>query len=322
MGATPRAAIAGLPGGPGVYRFRDARGRVLYLGRAADLRHRVGSYWGGLRDRRHLARMVPQIVGIEAVACDSAHEAAWLERNLLERSKPRWNRIRGGLEVPVYIRVDRRPGSVGLAVVHEPIGSVAGLAGSTVDLFGPYLGGTKARLAVSALDRVLPLAYTGGRLTGGERDLARVRGVDVADRAALVASITAVLQRQPVAVEMVKDLLTRQRDRASASLAFELAGQIQQEIEALDWILGEQKVTMSDPAAGPSAANGDVYGWAGDLLVHFEVRGGRLCTWAQRSCARPAAQRYLDQTPAGWRPFAARSAELARRLADAGVGAS
>ena len=44
--------------------------------------------------------MVPQIARIEGVACDSAHEAAWLERNLLEFRRPRWNRAIGGQEVP------------------------------------------------------------------------------------------------------------------------------------------------------------------------------------------------------------------------------
>jgi len=311
MSTAPRAAIAGLPGGPGVYRFRDTRGRVLYIGRAVDLRRRVGSYWTDLRDRRHLVRMVPQIVGIEAVACDSAHEAAWLERNLLERSKPRWNRIRGGMEVPVYIRVETRPTSARLAIVHGPWLEFAPAAGSATELFGPYLGGKKARLAVSALDRVLPLGYTEDRLSGSQRDLARVRGIEVADRDTLLATVISVLHRQPAAVETVKVHLARQRDRASASLAFELAARIQEEIEAVDWVVAEQKVTVL------ASADCDVYGWADGLLVHFEVRGGRLCTWTQRACEPSAAQPYLDRTPERWRAFAARSAELARRLADA-----
>lgn len=91
---TPRlrpAAVRRLPSGPGVYRFRDSRDRVLYVGRATALRQRVGSYWSDLRDRRHLRRMVASVARIEAVACDSVHEAAWLERNLLETSMPPWN---------------------------------------------------------------------------------------------------------------------------------------------------------------------------------------------------------------------------------------
>ena len=89
-------AVARLPGSPGVYRFRDAGDRVLYVGRASALRSRVAWYWSDLRDREHLAPMVARVARIEAVSCDSAHEAAWLERNLLEASLPQWNRTPGG----------------------------------------------------------------------------------------------------------------------------------------------------------------------------------------------------------------------------------
>ena len=131
-----------LPHAPGVYRFRDRRGRALYIGRASDLRRRVASYWGGLQDRPHLRRMVPQVARVEAVACDSAPEAAWLERNLLEQARPRWNRLRGGLEVPVWIVVDEDRTRARLRIVHE---GDPGLGDRVAH--GPHLGGTRARLA-------------------------------------------------------------------------------------------------------------------------------------------------------------------------------
>src|SRR3954466_9280023 len=133
-------AVAALPAAPGVYRFRDDGGRVLYLGRATDLRSRVGSYWGDLRDRRHLRRMMLRVARIEALVCDSAHEAAWAERNLLERALPPWNRIVGGLEVPVSIRLDASPEAprLGLASSTRPA--------SGVRCFGAYLGAGKGRL--------------------------------------------------------------------------------------------------------------------------------------------------------------------------------
>ena len=55
-----------LPPGPGVYRFRDQAGQVLYIGRAISLRRRVLSYWGDLGDRGHLAPMVARIARVEA----------------------------------------------------------------------------------------------------------------------------------------------------------------------------------------------------------------------------------------------------------------
>jgi excinuclease ABC subunit C len=298
-----RSVVARLPAGPGVYRFRDGQGRILYVGRATALRQRVGSYWGDLRDRRHLRRMVPQITRIEAVACDSVHEAGWLERNLLERAKPRWNRIRGGMEVPVCIRLDRTARAPRLTVEHWPA------APGPADDFGPYLGGTQARLAVSALDRVHPLRYTDERLAGGLKDLARVRGVDGSDRPRLLTAVTGVLQRNPADVEALRTRLVELRDRASAKLAFELAARLQAEIEAVAWIVAEQKVTPLTPAA-----DADVHGWHDGLLVTFRFRGGRLSTWEQRLCGRPAAQRHLDSTPPAWSAFANRAAELARSL--------
>src|SRR5690348_5234528 len=101
----PPAPTARLPRQPGVYRFRGANGRVLYLGRATELRSRVRSYWGDLGDRRHLRAMVRGVVAVEAVPCDSVHEASWLERNLLEHGMPRWNRTPGGQESAVNIRM-------------------------------------------------------------------------------------------------------------------------------------------------------------------------------------------------------------------------
>src|SRR5512142_1356043 len=127
-----------LPAAPGVYRFRDERGRALYIGRAVDLRRRVRSYWGDLRDRRHLRRMVPRIERVEAVVCASEHEAAWLERNLLHRALPGWNRSRGE-EVPVYLRVDGGRRAPGISVVHQ-VHPARG-----VRHYGPYLGGERAR---------------------------------------------------------------------------------------------------------------------------------------------------------------------------------
>jgi excinuclease ABC subunit C len=318
MSSGPRGIVARLPGVPGVYRFRDARGRVLYLGRAVNLRRRVGSYWGDLGDRRHLSRMIPRIARIEAVACDSEHEAAWLERNLLEHSLPPWNRTRGGQEVPVFVRLGRR-----LDVVHaaeqssrQSSDQSSGRSAERSEersaagrQFGPYLGGARVRLAIGALHRVLPVAYASDRLTGTERDLARVRGVRPGDREALTGAVIAVLERDSVAVTSLREALTKRRDAAAAGLAFELAGRLQAEIEAVDWIAGEQKVTSAEPY------DAEVHGWADGVLVQFGIRAGRLCTWRQRSCPADKASSALARTPAGWSHFARRSAELAARLA-------
>jgi excinuclease ABC subunit C len=294
---TPPVRAAALPQAPGVYRFRDRAGRVLYIGRAVSLRRRVLSYWGDLGDRARLAPMVARIARVEAVTCDSAHEAAWLERNLLEHRRPPWNRALGGQEAEVWIRLSASPRRPGLTVVRQPASGD----------FGPYLGGQKVRDAVSGLGRVLPLGYAADRQAGTERDMARVRGTAPAARAGLARAIAAVLDRDQAAVTALRAELTARRDAATAALAFEFAGRLQAELEALDWVTGEQKVTRAQDDA-------DVCGWADGVLVWFEIRDGRMRVWRHRPCGAAAARRYLEQSPPDWAAFARRNAELAARL--------
>jgi excinuclease ABC subunit C len=295
-----------LPAGPGVYRFRDAAGRVLYVGRAGHLRRRVGSYWGDLGDRRHLRRMVGQIDRVEAVACASEHEAAWLERNLLERSSPRWNLTPGGQETEVRIRLNHLPRAPGLSVVHA---TDRAPRPDQVRHFGPYLGGARVRLAVAGLHRIFPLGYTADPATGSVRAFGRERGVTPADRTGLARRIAAVLERDPGAVALAAALLTERRDAASGAQAYELAGRIHAELTALDW------VTCPQRAASQDRADADVAGWADGVLVRFEVRDGRLNGWRQYARSRSQAERWLVRTPPVWREFAARNAALAAELA-------
>jgi len=301
-GTAPRDLAARLPCAPGVYRFRDAADRVLYLGRASGLRRRVASYWGDLGDRAHLSPMVARIAGLEAVVCDSAHEAAWLERNLLQACLPPWNRSpSGGQEVEVWIRLSESARTPGVEVVHRPLPGARD--------FGPYLGGRKVRRAVSGLCRVLPLAYAGGEAAGARHELARALGVSAAERAALAQTVAAVLDRDPGAVASLRARLSARRDAASSALAFEFAARLQEEIEALDWVTAEQKVTRSPPA------DLDVYGWAEGTLICFAVRGGRLTGWTQRACGAASARRRFSGMLPEWAGFARRNAELAARLA-------
>jgi excinuclease ABC subunit C len=309
VAGSAREQAALLPSAPGVYRFRDAAGRVLYLGRATSLRRRAGSYWGDLGGRAHLDRMVARVARVEAVACDSVHEAAWLERNLLLARKPPWNRApAGGQETEVWIRLSDGARSPGVAVVHLPAPATPPGAAPEARHFGPYLGGRQVRLAVSGLCRVLPLNYAGAELTGTRHDMARIRGITEGDRAHLAKTAAAVLGRDPAAVAALRERLIERRGAASAVLAFELAGRLQREIEALDWVTAEQKV------ASQRQADYDVCGWSAGILVSFAIRRGRLVGWTQRACGEATARRHLGQTPPEWAAFARRNAELAACL--------
>jgi len=298
-------AVAALPAAPGIYRFRDDGGRVLYVGRAGELRRRVSSYWGDLRDRRHLRRMMLRVTRIEALVCDSTHEAAWAERNLLERSLPPWNRIVGGLDVPVSIRLDASPQAprLCLASAHRPAPDVR--------YFGPYLGARKVRQAVSGLERLYPLGHAGPARTAGERELARLRGGQDTPVAQLADAVASVLDREPTAVADALAALASRRDAAAGAQAYEAAARLQGEIEAVEWVVAPQRVTV------PGEVDGDVTAWGDDVLVRLRIRNGRLSAWEQETCTRSVPG---SRAPDGWVPFLRRNAELAARLAALPVG--
>jgi excinuclease ABC subunit C len=296
-----------------VYRFRDERGRVLYLGRAVRLRRRVRSYWGDLRDRRHLTRMVPQVARVEALICASDHEACWLERSLLEQTLPRWNRVAGGAEVPLYLALDVSAPAPRLRVLHHPaerFGPTQRVA-EPADLYGPFLGGAKVRLLAAALHRLLPLAYTAERLTGAERDLGRIRGVDVDDRHGIVAHCRAILDRRPDAVADFLERLLQRREAAVAQQSYESAGRIQQELQAATWLLAPQRLATHVPDRQPPM---ELYGWHEGLLLQLSWIDGRVRRWQQRPCSAEAAAARIASTPDGWREFMQRNAELAATL--------
>jgi excinuclease ABC subunit C len=299
-----RAVAGRLPLRPGVYRFRDGRGRPLYIGRAVSLRRRVVSYWSDLGDRPHLSAMVRAIATVEAVECASEHEAAWLERSLLEDRLPSWNRTAGGQEVEVYLRLDSAARSCGLTVVHD-----ANRRGADVQYFGPYLGGLRVRLAAAALLRAFPLDYAGDS-AGTARELGRRRGADPADRPALAAAIGAVLARDPAAIAAVRAELAGRRAAAAADEAYEVAARIQAELTALDWVTAPQRVVVAEPGGADAVA----CGWADGVLVRFAIRGGRIRGWHQERASAAQAAPLLAGTPPAWREFADHSASLAARL--------
>jgi excinuclease ABC subunit C len=169
--------------------------------------------------------------------------------------------------------------------------------------FGPYLGGDKVRLAVAGLLRAYPLNYTGTRLTGSERAMAATLGVGPGDRERLVEAITAVLRRDA----KISITLATKRDHAAEQLAFELAGRLQAELDAVEWITAPQRVTRG-------TCDLDAYGWADGILVEFRIRAGRLSAWTQRPCGAATARDRLAATPPEWRAFADRTAQLAAKL--------
>ena len=293
-----RRASTVLPPEPGVYRFRDSLDRVIYLGRATDLRSRVRSYAGELGARRHLRRMVPQIRTVEAIVCASVPEAGWLERNLLERSLPRWNRTRGGMELVGWLVVDDDPARPAVDLVVDG-GDVPGAA------FGPYLGVERLALARSALLRAWPVPLAGERLDRATRSMAEARGVTPCDLPSYAARVRAVLARDESATAELHALLGAASARAIDQLAFETALQLREEAAALDWLVAPQRVTGCRPGLVVAAR-------VDGVAFSLRATGDRLDQWS--SAHTGGASEEAAATPAEWRPFAGRNAELAAAL--------
>lgn len=85
------AKLKDLPDSPGIYQFKNEKGKIIYVGKALNLKHRVRSYFHGSMDSPKTLALVSKIEDFELIVTDNEIEALVLENNLIKEFKPRYN---------------------------------------------------------------------------------------------------------------------------------------------------------------------------------------------------------------------------------------
>ena len=147
----------GLPALPGVYLFRDARGRVLYVGKSTNLRGRVRQYFTASENRTRMAEMVAVAERVDPVVCSTALEAEVRELRLIAEHSPRYNRRSKRPDKAVWVK---------LTVEAFPrLSLVRTVLDDGAAYLGPFGRTATAELAVAAVHEALPLRQCTTRLS-------------------------------------------------------------------------------------------------------------------------------------------------------------
>ena len=159
MRAHPSAAklalTTRLPRAPGVYLFRDRDGRVLYVGKATNLRSRVRSYFSS-DDRRKVPQLLRETVSIDHLVCRGPFEAAVREIRLIQELQPRFNRQAKVWRKYAYVKLtNERFPRLSVTRVARPDGS---------RYLGPLPSTAVAHLVREAIESAVPLRRCPRRL--------------------------------------------------------------------------------------------------------------------------------------------------------------
>jgi excinuclease ABC subunit C len=275
------ATLKRLPDKPGVYLMKDARGTVLYVGKAQSLRSRVRSYWQkqAIGPESQLIRsVIDRIADIDYTLTDSVSEALLLEINLVKRYRPRYNvRLKDDKSYP-FIKIT-------LAEDFPRIERTRRLPADGSRYFGPYASATSVDEAMNLIRRLFPFRTCTLDIREGRKAIERpcllyhikrcqapcVGYIGKAEYRAQIEQIERFLEGR---YEVVARDLTRQMRTASEATEYERAAALRDKIRAIERTMESQKM------AAHAATEEDVLGLARQdaqaAVQLFAVRGGKM----------------------------------------------
>jgi excinuclease ABC subunit C len=277
--STYRPAPGSIPVEPGVYRFRDTHGRVIYVGKAKSLRSRLTSYFADIASLHPRTRqMVTTAAKVEWTVVNTEVEALQLEYNWIKEFDPRFNvRYRDDKSYPVL--------AVTLNEEFPRLFVYRGPRRKGVRYFGPYSHAWAIRETLDLLTRVFPARTCSAGVFKRHNQIDRPCLLGYIDKcsAPCVGRVSAEQHRQ-IVLDFC-DFLSGKTDRfaremehemnaAAEALDFERAARLRDDISALKRALEKQAVVLGD------GTDADVVAFADDDLEAavqvFHVRGGRV----------------------------------------------
>jgi excinuclease ABC subunit C len=262
-----------VPHQPGVYKFLDKDGRVIYVGKAKDLRSRVMQYFGTGDNRVQLPFLMSEAVDLDYVVVNSELESLFLENTLIKEYMPPYNiKLRDDKNY-AFIKID----------YSTPIPQITYARKIENDrkmakYFGPYSSTKKIKQTLDFVRRIFP--YCSNKETGNRPCfyyfLHRCPGVCVGAISAeeYQRQLDRIILFLSGKTNEIKPQLRQDMERAAAEQKFELAARLRDSLQAMD-ILEEKQVTMF-----PTKVNWDfisiyIEGMSGCVNL-FKVREGKL----------------------------------------------
>ena len=278
--AAIRNVVKTLPIKPGVYRMYDARGDVLYVGKAKALKNRVTNYTQVDRLPNRLRRMVAQTRSMTIVTTNSEAEALLLEAQLIKRYRPAYN---------VLLRDDKSFPFILLRADHEfpRIQKHRGARRAKGNYYGPFASAGSVNMTLNALQKLFLLrSCTDSFFNNRDRpcllyQIKRcsapcVGRIDDAAYGELVDDAKAFLGGKSTDVQAK---LAREMESAADALDFEQAAVLRDRLKALTFIQGSQAINAE------GVGDADIFALAtrsGQVGVQaFFIRGGQ--NWGHRA---------------------------------------